>query len=92
MIVAGSGDRAAGAARGVGVLVDHPDGGQPVGGIPGLDAAVALREEFSTIGPVEDHDRVLEHNGFFHRIENLAPGTYEFAATAVNLGVVIRAL
>jgi hypothetical protein len=57
-------------------------------GIPGLDAAVALREEFSTIGPVEDHDRVLEHNGFFHRIENLAPGegrAYRVTAPSAEL-------
>ncbi len=43
-------------------------------GIPGLDPTVVLTEEYSTIGPVGDHDRVLEHNGFFHRLENLAPG------------------
>jgi hypothetical protein len=33
-----------------------------------------LHEEFSTFGPVEAHDRILMSNGFFHRIENLAPG------------------
>ena len=43
-------------------------------GIPGLDPDSVLHEEFSTIGPVDDADRVLEHNGFFHRLENLAPG------------------
>jgi hypothetical protein len=43
-------------------------------GVPGLAADMILNEEFSTIGPVGDQDRILEHNGFFHRIENLAPG------------------
>jgi hypothetical protein len=43
-------------------------------GIPGLDAGVVLEEEYSTLGPVEGPDRRLTYNGFFHRIENLAPG------------------
>lgn len=43
-------------------------------GIPGLPPNVRLREEFSTLGPVAEQDRVLSSNGFFHRVENLAPG------------------
>jgi hypothetical protein len=43
-------------------------------GIPGLGRGVALEEEYSTLGPVDRPDRRLTHNGFFHRIENLAPG------------------
>ena len=39
-----------------------------------LEASVVLNEEFSTAGPVSEEDRALRHNGFFHRIENLAPG------------------
>jgi hypothetical protein len=43
-------------------------------GIPALRSEVELHEQYSTIGPVTDLDRILRHNGFFHRIENLAPG------------------
>ncbi len=43
-------------------------------GIPGLPAGVALVLEFSTRGDVDDRDRRLTSNGFFHRIEGLAPG------------------
>ena len=42
--------------------------------IPALDAASELHEQYSTVGPIGGTDRVLVHNGFFHRIENLAPG------------------
>ena len=43
-------------------------------GIPALPPAAVLHEEFSTFGPVAERDRVLRHNGFFHRLDNLAPG------------------
>ncbi len=43
-------------------------------GIPGLAADVELRLDFSTHDGVADVDRRLTSNGFFHRIENLAPG------------------
>jgi hypothetical protein len=43
-------------------------------GVPGLDPDVILREEFTTLGPPPEVDTVSTSNGFFHRIENLAPG------------------
>jgi hypothetical protein len=50
------------------------DQGSGYFGIPGIEPDCELHEEFSTLGPVEERDRVLVSNGFFHRIENLAPG------------------
>lgn len=43
-------------------------------GLPALDTDVVLEEEYSTLGPVDAPDRLVLHNGYFHRIENLAPG------------------
>jgi hypothetical protein len=43
-------------------------------GIPALDSDMTLIEEHSTIGPPPELDHRLTHNGFFHRLENLAPG------------------
>ncbi len=43
-------------------------------GIPDLDQKAVLIGEYSTIGPPPDVDRTLTWNGFFHRIDNLAPG------------------
>jgi hypothetical protein len=43
-------------------------------GIPGLAPAAELHGEFSTTGDIGQEDRVLRHNGFFHRLENLAAG------------------
>jgi hypothetical protein len=43
-------------------------------GIPSLEPEVVLFGEFSTVGPVPENDRRVEGNGFFHRLENLAPG------------------
>jgi hypothetical protein len=43
-------------------------------GIPVLQETVALDAEFSTHGEIAAIDRTLTSNGFFHRIENLAPG------------------
>ncbi len=43
-------------------------------GVPGLESAAELHGEYSTTGDVAQEDRVLRHNGFFHRLENLAPG------------------
>jgi hypothetical protein len=43
-------------------------------GIPALQQTVALDAEFSTHGDVPRDDRLVTGNGFFHRIENLAPG------------------
>ena len=43
-------------------------------GIPGIPEGVTLEFEFSTFGDIESNDRVLRSNGFFHRLENLAPG------------------
>ncbi|MEA2002662.1 MAG: hypothetical protein U9N84_12380, partial [Actinomycetota bacterium] len=54
-------------------------------GIPALDPAAILVEEHSTIGPPPEVDRRLTHNGFFHRLENLAPGegrAYRISSTA----------
>jgi len=43
-------------------------------GIPGLPDDVELLGEYSSTGSIADDDRLLAHNGFFHRLENLAPG------------------
>jgi hypothetical protein len=43
-------------------------------GIPALDQGVVLTAEFSTSGPVDEIDRRLVGNGYFHRLEDLAPG------------------
>ncbi len=43
-------------------------------GIPGLPPGSQLAFEFSTRGEIERRDRLLTSNGFFHRIEDLAPG------------------
>ncbi len=43
-------------------------------GIPGFDDSAVLEAEFSTTGATPPADMQLTSNGFFHRIENLAPG------------------
>lgn len=43
-------------------------------GLPALPHRVSLGAEFSTHGTVPAIDRLLVSNGFFHRVENLAPG------------------
>jgi len=43
-------------------------------GIPALDDDCILSAEFSTEGAVQEVDGRLTSNGFFHRVENLAPG------------------
>ncbi len=43
-------------------------------GIPGLPRDCVLEYEFSTAGSPDARDHRLTSNGFFHRIENLAPG------------------
>ncbi len=43
-------------------------------GIPGLRADVVLELDFSTCDTVGERDHVVASNGFFHRIDNLAPG------------------
>jgi hypothetical protein len=43
-------------------------------GIPGLDGSVELHLDFSTEGPVGEGEAPVRSNGFFHRVENLAPG------------------
>lgn len=43
-------------------------------GIPALPPEVELLVEYSSVGSVAEEDRLLSHNGFFHRLENLAPG------------------
>ncbi len=43
-------------------------------GIPGLPVGLALELDFSTGGRVDERDRVLTSNGFFHRVEGLLPG------------------
>jgi hypothetical protein len=55
-------------------------------GIPGLESDCELHEEFSTLGPVEEPDRVLVSNGFFHRIENLAPGEGRVYRVVMTIG------
>lgn len=42
-------------------------------GIPGLEPTAELHGEHSTAGDIAEQDRLLRHNGFFHRLENLAP-------------------
>ena len=42
-------------------------------GIPALDQAAVLLADYSTVGQVETIDRHVKGNGFFHRLENLAP-------------------
>jgi hypothetical protein len=42
-------------------------------GIPALNQAAVLLADYSTVGQVETIDRRVEGNGFFHRLENLAP-------------------
>ena len=58
------------------VFVVNYDLSSPSGyfGIPGFGVEVELIEEFSTVGGVDDVDRRLVSNGFFHRLENLWPG------------------
>lgn len=43
-------------------------------GIPALPADCSLTAVFSTRGAEHVHGEILRHNGFFHRLENLAPG------------------
>ena len=43
-------------------------------GIPALPADSSLTAVFSTRGVEHVHGEILRHNGFFHRLENLAPG------------------
>lgn len=43
-------------------------------GIPGLPAGSTLEFDFTTADDIDDRDRVLTSNGFFHRLENLGPG------------------
>ncbi len=43
-------------------------------GIPALEQHAVLTAEFSTIGHVREVDHRIEGNGFFHRLEGLAPG------------------
>ena len=43
-------------------------------GIPALPADSRLTAVFSTRGAEHVHGEILRHNGFFHRLENLAPG------------------
>ncbi|MDJ0663440.1 MAG: hypothetical protein QNJ75_02695 [Acidimicrobiia bacterium] len=43
-------------------------------GIPALPDDVILEGEFSTDGSIAEVDQLLTSNGFFHRVENLAPG------------------
>ncbi len=57
------------------VFVVNYDLGRPSGyfGLPALEAGTTLFPEFSTLVAPIDLEHV-EHNGFFHRIENLEPG------------------
>ena len=43
-------------------------------GLPGLDSLTRLDEEFSTEGDSDEARPPVRSNGYFHRIENLAPG------------------
>ena len=43
-------------------------------GIPGLPEDWTLEFDFTTADDIDDRDRVLTSNGFFHRLENLGPG------------------
>ena len=45
-------------------------------GIPALDRSIVLVHDFSTPGShqMDRRDRRIVHNGYFHRVENLAPG------------------
>ncbi len=50
------------------------DSGSGYFGVPDLPPAVALELDFSTRDEVGGRDHRLTSNGFFHRIEDLAPG------------------
>jgi len=43
-------------------------------GVPGLAGDLTLTPVYTTLGSNQLNDTVVVHNGFFHRIENLAPG------------------
>jgi len=43
-------------------------------GLPALEQTIVLDAEFSTLGSIPADDHSLNPNGFFHRVENLAPG------------------
>ncbi len=43
-------------------------------GIPGLPVGWSLEFDFTTADAIDDRDRVLTSNGFFHRLENVGPG------------------
>ena len=43
-------------------------------GLPGLPEEAVLKPIFTTLGEGQLDDRPARHNGFFHRIENIAPG------------------
>jgi hypothetical protein len=64
----------AGAARCVFVVNYELTKGSGYFGIPALDQKAVLLADFSTVGGIDAIDRRLESNGFFHRLENLAPG------------------
>ncbi len=50
------------------------DRGSGYFGIPALDPQAVFDAAFSTTGSVPEIDDHLTSNGFFHRVENLAPG------------------
>ncbi len=43
-------------------------------GLPGLPPGTVLRPVFSTLGEGQLDERPAHHNGFFHRVEGVAPG------------------
>lgn len=51
--------------------LDHDSG---YFGIPGLDSDLVLEAIYSSQGGTSSDDAMLTSNGFFHRLENLAPG------------------
>jgi hypothetical protein len=64
----------AGAPRFVFVVNYELTKGSGYFGIPALDQKAVLLADHSTVGRIEEIDRRLEGNGFFHRLQNLAPG------------------
>jgi len=56
-------------------------------GIPGLDGDVTLEAVFSTEGDVPAVDHALTHNGYHHRVEDLAPGEGRIYRVTKSLAV-----
>ena len=65
---------APGARQHVCVINHHLDASSGYVGIPGLPRDATLTPVFSTLGPEALDPRPVCHNGYFHRLEDVAPG------------------